>query len=622
MKILILALALCGIAFGQPSSNPIRYVTADPTGTSCAATAIALRTPNGTLYTCQSGVYAAAGGSSSGAGGTYCAATGGAANALVCTGSPAPTSLTGLLLSMTVDASNSGATTLNVNSLGVKSILTSTGAAFSANQIAPGTTYIVSYDGTEFILQTISGAAGAPVSVTANKTLGAADAYIPQEMSGTGWTMNAPASLTGLAGACWPLRNVGSGTITVSGNGNSILSNGSTVSSLTMVGAAAPSPGLTLCVDAAGTGLTATGAGPTGPTGPAGSPGSGSSYASNKTPVTVAANTTSDQALQEVSLAAGILNTSGAPFLFHGSGVFTIGLAQTPALTFKAKLCTISGCGSGTVVTLASIATGATVAATNNTWNINLKAINTATGATGTLLVHGPLAIDIGALTTVADTVYNDVNTASSATIDLTASLFVDFTVSTSAGSALNSFTQQIASVEPASSIGATGATGPQGPGGTPQIDHQVTTSAMAMTGTSNDITIYSTAGVTLAAGQCFNIEFGGVFTSTGAGTTVKVKVGTTVVGTLFTGFGAATVNSGRFTYCNNSGVQNAQTYYYGLTPYYGAFTVGVGVTFYVSADGLNGIPTAVDWSTSKTVVLTANGTNGTTTGLFYRIFY
>lgn len=44
------------------AQNPgqIRYINYDPTGSACASTAIALRTPNGTLYTCQSGVYAVA----------------------------------------------------------------------------------------------------------------------------------------------------------------------------------------------------------------------------------------------------------------------------------------------------------------------------------------------------------------------------------------------------------------------------------------------------------------------------------------------------------------------------------------------------------------------------------
>ena len=128
----------------------------------------------------------------------------------------------------------------------------------------------------------------APVAVTGTKTLAGTDSYVPQEASGT-FTISAPASLGGLTGDCWVIRNTGSGTITVSGNGNSILSNGSTVSSIILGPSAAPSPSIALCVDAAGTGLTASGfglvgatgaTGPTGVTGATGATGSvGSAYA-------------------------------------------------------------------------------------------------------------------------------------------------------------------------------------------------------------------------------------------------------------------------------------------------------------------------------------------------------
>src|ERR1019366_1132909 len=90
-------------------------------------------------------------------------------------------------------------------------------------------------------------------------------------------------------------------------------------------------------------------------------------------------------------------------------------------------------------------------AATNNGWNLQLMAGTVSTGATGTLIVHGApgLVLDIGAAPTSAATPYTDTNTAVSASIDLTAALFVDFTVATSAGSALNSITQDIAEVLP-----------------------------------------------------------------------------------------------------------------------------------------------------------------------------
>lgn len=174
------------------------------------------------------------------------------------------------------------------------------------------------------------------------------------------------------------------------------------------------------------------------------------------TPVTATANTTSDQALMELSLSAGYFNSIRQPFIFNAAGVYTTPAAQTPTLNFKIKLCTVSGCGSGTVITLASITSTATLASvTNNNWHMLITAYTAATGATGNFEVHGPLIVDLGTLTTSADSVFVDTNTAVSSNIDLTAALFVDFTVATSTGSASNAITQRVGSVMPDSATAA-----------------------------------------------------------------------------------------------------------------------------------------------------------------------
>lgn len=204
--------------------------------------------------------------------------------------------------------------------------------------------------------------------------------------------------------------------------------------------------------------------GTTGATGPTGAVGV-SSAAGNTTPVTANANTTSDQALMEISLAAGILNNLSLPYYIDGSGLFTIQTLQTPTLTFKVKLCTISGCGSGTVVTLATVTTGATVAATNNPWNLHFIAQPTLAGVSGTVLTSGFIAIDTGASSALAETVYNVPSPTTTSAINLTAALFVDFTVSSSTQptTPFNSFTQQLADVTPGGANGANGATGASG---------------------------------------------------------------------------------------------------------------------------------------------------------------
>lgn len=181
-----------------------------------------------------------------------------------------------------------------------------------------------------------------------------------------------------------------------------------------------------------------------------GGAGAGNSVTST-TPVTVNTNTTSDQQLIELSLGAGYFNSANQPFLFDGAGVYTTQTAQTPTITLKVKLCTVSGCGSGTVVTLISIVSTATVAAvTNNNWNLAILGYTHTTGATGNLEIHGPLAVDLGALTTTADSIFVDTNTAVSSNIDLTAALFVDFTIAFSTNAATaNIFTQRSGGVMP-----------------------------------------------------------------------------------------------------------------------------------------------------------------------------
>ena len=171
--------------------------------------------------------------------------------------------------------------------------------------------------------------------------------------------------------------------------------------------------------------------------------------AGNTTPVTANANSTSAQPLMEISLTAGVLNNLSLPYYIDGPGVFTIQATQSPTLTFAVNLCTISGCGSGTVVQLATITTGAVVAAIANPWNLHLIAQPTLAGASGTILASGFLSIDAGGTSTHAETVYNVPVPTATGAINLTAALFVDFTVTSSSQptAPFNSFTQQLGDV-------------------------------------------------------------------------------------------------------------------------------------------------------------------------------
>lgn len=217
----------------------------------------------------------------------------------------------------------------------------------------------------------------------------------------------------------------------------------------------------------------------------------------NTTPVTANANSTAEQFLMELSLGAGYLNSSGQPFLINGAFVYTTPAAQTPTITITARLCTVSGCGSGTNRVLASIVSTATLASvTNNTINLNLVSMTHATGATGTLEVHGPLSIDLGALTTTADSVFNDINTAVTGTIDLTAALFIDFSVTFSTNAiGANSITQRQGGIMPWAATAAP------------------VTSVFTQTGAvgnlTGDVTTTNSTATTIAAGAVTNTKIG-----------------------------------------------------------------------------------------------------------------
>ena len=141
-----------------------------------------------------------------------------------------------------------------------------------------------------------------------------------------------------------------------------------------------------------------------------------------------------DFKLAEISLAAGYLNTANKVIAVSASGTWTTVALQTPAWTFKVKLCTVSGCGSGTALTLLSWVSAAATASTTQTWIIESSIGTSATGASGTTISHGFADLPVGATGNKAFTGLHDANTAVSGSIDLTAALFLDITVQSSTG--------------------------------------------------------------------------------------------------------------------------------------------------------------------------------------------
>lgn len=93
----------------------------------------------------------------------YAVATG-AANTYAVTISPAPASyVEGLALAVKINTDNTGASTINVNGLGAKTIKKPNGNDVSAGNLKAGSIYSLRYNGTNFILQG-SDAAGNAVS--------------------------------------------------------------------------------------------------------------------------------------------------------------------------------------------------------------------------------------------------------------------------------------------------------------------------------------------------------------------------------------------------------------------------------------------------------------------------
>lgn len=125
--------------------------------------------------------------------------------------SPAPTAYaTGNLFSFVAVATNTGAATINLNSLGAKSITKSGTTALAAGDIVSGQVYLIEYDGTRFqlinpsILQVANGGTSLTTLTANNVMLGngtSAPLFVAPSTSGnvltsngTTWQSTAPAA--------------------------------------------------------------------------------------------------------------------------------------------------------------------------------------------------------------------------------------------------------------------------------------------------------------------------------------------------------------------------------------------------------------------------------------------
>jgi len=176
---------------------------------------------------------------------------------------------------------------------------------------------------------------------------------------------------------------------------------------------------------------------------------SGSWSCTNVTPVTVTANVATDQTLMACTIPAGTLNRVGRSLRVIANSIYSTPAASTTAMTLKVKICSVSGCGSGNVLTAATITSGAlgTIQVTNNA--IQLPLYLTVQTASTTLAVeaHGCMNIDLAASISAADTVFCDNNTTtqtgSPSAIDSTAQNFLQITGAFTVASGSNSWSNR-----------------------------------------------------------------------------------------------------------------------------------------------------------------------------------
>lgn len=110
---------------------------------------------------------------------------------------------------------------------------------------------------------------------------------------------------------------------------------------------------------------------------------------------------------------------------------------NTDTLIFKLKACTVSGCASGTVVTLATTSAVTLTAVTNQYWDVHSQLIAWTVGAAGTI---EPLTRGLVATTGLAGTILTAPNTAA-ITVDTTVDQYITLTAKFSTTSGTNNIT-------------------------------------------------------------------------------------------------------------------------------------------------------------------------------------
>lgn len=165
---------------------------------------------------------------------------------------------------------------------------------------------------------------------------------------------------------------------------------------------------------------------------------------SNITPVTTSGgSTTNDQNTLACAIPAGTLDLIGKTLSIWYRGLYTTNAANLSTINLKVKICSVSGCSSGNVLTLATITSAANAGGvTNFTMSYVGDATTQTAGAALAEESHGLYTIDIAATSVLPETVYSDTNTATltglPSSINSTAQNFLQISCAFSIASASN----------------------------------------------------------------------------------------------------------------------------------------------------------------------------------------
>jgi len=136
---------------------------------------------------------------------------------------------------------------------------------------------------------------------------------------------------------------------------------------------------------------------------------------------------------------SGAINAAKHRIEVELAGVY--GANATDTLQVQVKLCQVSGCGSGTVVALATTGTVTMAAATAQGWSLRIGCNVFTSGASGTVDCQGiPGALFFSALTTV---IVDDVVNAGTSTISTTVDEFLSASATWSSTNAANTITMR-----------------------------------------------------------------------------------------------------------------------------------------------------------------------------------